>query len=374
MKDLRSIIQILKACMLHICYCLYRLLVPTILAGPSPCPKQCSCKTPEKVDCSRRGLSTIPSDIPATAVSIDLSINNIAQVPDKAFAMAPNLEIVDLRHNAISTIADNAFDGLQYLKRLFLISNRLNDATKWTSINTRPQLQELYLSHNFLTKIPPIQNAAVLSLVLDGNRIASAAFPDEIALSARLQSVVLSGNSIAALGSTDFKNLGQLTIKSLDLKLNTLSQVDPSAFNPVCNSLETLNLDHNRLSATMIKNILTSLGSAHQVALLTLSLGYNSLTTLDKDLLSPLAKGMLRNLQLDGMTFSSVDPNVLQPVAKTLALFSLKQAGLSKLPLDFTSLPALQDLRLALNVGKEVESDWSKRSTVYCILDYPNEL
>lgn len=316
-----------------------------MLTSASACPQSCKCKTPKTVDCSRRGLTTIPSDIPATAEQIDLSMNNIAEVPDNAFKAAPNLLKIDLHHNSIATLGDAAFSGLTYLKDLFLVTNRLDDNTDWTSINGLQHLQHLYLSHNHLTKIPAIQNPSILSLILDGNQIASAAFPAEISLCLALQSVVLSSNNIQALTSSDLANLKQLTIKNLDFKLNALSQIDPDAFKPIGLTLESLSLDHNRLDASMLKNAFTALASAHTLALLELSIGYNPITALDKDLFSPLSTSNLRNLQIDGMTFKTVDPASLAPVQKNLQLLSMKECGFSKAPLDFSALSALQDLR-----------------------------
>lgn len=70
------------------------------------------------MDCSRRGLRTIPDDLPMFTEELRLTGNSIERLPSEAFKNLPNLLKVDLRDNRIKDIDDNAFYGAVHVTDL----------------------------------------------------------------------------------------------------------------------------------------------------------------------------------------------------------------------------------------------------------------
>eukprot|EP00058_Branchiostoma_floridae_P017606 XP_002603095.1 hypothetical protein BRAFLDRAFT_63272 [Branchiostoma floridae] len=95
-----------------------------ICTGPRPL---CRCTEPLKdhyfVDCHGKGLSSIPDDIPEKTLVLRLSWNNIVKIPAGAFQRLKSLNVLDLSHNIISNIQDDAFRNLNRIRTLVLNGN-----------------------------------------------------------------------------------------------------------------------------------------------------------------------------------------------------------------------------------------------------------
>ncbi|KAL6473627.1 hypothetical protein MHYP_G00171880 [Metynnis hypsauchen] len=78
------------------------------------------------LDCRGRGLKTIPTDIPASIVKIDLSFNNITQLRPKEFVGVKDLKLLNLSSNGLERIDTAAFASLLYLRDLDLSNNSLH--------------------------------------------------------------------------------------------------------------------------------------------------------------------------------------------------------------------------------------------------------
>ncbi|XP_019628391.1 PREDICTED: adhesion G-protein coupled receptor G4-like [Branchiostoma belcheri] len=95
-----------------------------ICGGPRPL---CRCTEPLKdhffVDCHGKGLSSIPEDIPEKTLVLRLSWNNIVKIPAGAFQRLKSLNVLDLSHNIISNIQDDAFRNLNRMRSLVLNGN-----------------------------------------------------------------------------------------------------------------------------------------------------------------------------------------------------------------------------------------------------------
>jgi len=96
------------------------------LARPetSQCPPGCKCSE-GIVDCRNRGLSSIPSVLPAEMTEIRLEQNQISEIPARAFTSYPRLKRIDLSNNEIKSIAGDAFRNLKSLKSLVLYGNKI---------------------------------------------------------------------------------------------------------------------------------------------------------------------------------------------------------------------------------------------------------
>ncbi|XP_022707108.1 protein slit-like [Varroa jacobsoni] len=156
------------------------------------CPSGCVCEG-AIVDCSRRGLHSIPDDLPMFTEELRLTGNSIERLPSEAFKNLPNLLKVDLRDNRIKDIDDNAFygaaqvtdlllsdnelrhvrpkmlAGLSSIKNLLLSSNQLVFITNDT-FSELPSLQLLSLNDNKIRCIAPgsfvrLRNLQTLNLM-----------------------------------------------------------------------------------------------------------------------------------------------------------------------------------------------------------------
>ena len=81
----------------------------TILQKDELCPASCVCCHDYQgqylsVNCSGRGLTTIPGNISTQARALFLDYNNISQLHSNKLLHLDHLELVNLSHNAITSI------------------------------------------------------------------------------------------------------------------------------------------------------------------------------------------------------------------------------------------------------------------------------
>ncbi|XP_075226064.1 leucine-rich repeat, immunoglobulin-like domain-containing kekkon 1 protein [Lycorma delicatula] len=199
---------------------------PVVLALPSafptdPCPSVCVCKWKsgkQTVECTDRGIITIPAGIAPEYQVLDISGNNLQILPKEMFVRAGllNLQRIYMRNCKIGQIDDGAFTGLS-------------------------NLVELDLSHNLLTSIP-------------SNLFEDVPF---------LRDLSLSYNPIQKIESHAFRTVPGLV--KLDLSHCELQMIAPKAFDGV-ELLESLKLNGNKLYQLRPKTVET-LSRLHGVEL-----------------------------------------------------------------------------------------------------------
>ncbi|XP_053572512.1 leucine-rich repeat-containing protein 17 [Bombina bombina] len=81
----------------------------------------------QMLDCRRKELQRVPTDIARDTVKLDLSNNKIKRLQSKEFINVPNLETLDLDSNGIEFIDPAAFSGLLNLQELDLSNNSLHN-------------------------------------------------------------------------------------------------------------------------------------------------------------------------------------------------------------------------------------------------------
>ncbi|XP_038597417.1 leucine-rich repeat-containing protein 17 [Tachyglossus aculeatus] len=81
----------------------------------------------QTLDCKRRELRKIPTNIPPDIVKLDLSNNKISQLRPKEFEDAHELKRLNLSSNGIEFIDPAAFSGLTHLEELDLTNNSLQN-------------------------------------------------------------------------------------------------------------------------------------------------------------------------------------------------------------------------------------------------------
>ncbi|EEC07318.1 slit protein, putative [Ixodes scapularis] len=89
------------------------------------CPESCVCEG-TIVDCSRKSLREIPSDLPTFTTELDLRNNAIADIEDNAFLGAEQLADLLLMENKLRQVRPKMFSGLSSLRTLMLRSNQLS--------------------------------------------------------------------------------------------------------------------------------------------------------------------------------------------------------------------------------------------------------
>ncbi len=120
-----------------------------------------------------KGLSTIPDDIPAEAVTVFIRDNSIRRVPADVFSQLSHCTFISLTYNEIEQIEPGAFNGLISLEDLYLYNNKLSVIEPGT-FNGLISLQQLYLQNNMLSVIEPgtfSQLPALASLHLNDNKL-----------------------------------------------------------------------------------------------------------------------------------------------------------------------------------------------------------
>ncbi|XP_029017700.1 leucine-rich repeat-containing protein 17 [Betta splendens] len=78
------------------------------------------------LDCSNKGLSRIPADLPSDIVRMNLSNNSIKHLRPKQFLLSKDLKLLNLSSNSLHHIDTAAFAGLLYLRELDLSNNDLH--------------------------------------------------------------------------------------------------------------------------------------------------------------------------------------------------------------------------------------------------------
>ncbi|XP_056272546.1 leucine-rich repeat-containing protein 17-like [Pseudoliparis swirei] len=79
-----------------------------------------------RMDCSNRGLTEVPSNIPEDIVHIDLSHNSIRHLKARDFHRARGLRSLNISYNNMEHINTASFSGLLHLRELDLSNNGLH--------------------------------------------------------------------------------------------------------------------------------------------------------------------------------------------------------------------------------------------------------
>ncbi|XP_031422187.1 leucine-rich repeat and transmembrane domain-containing protein 1 isoform X2 [Clupea harengus] len=120
----------------------------------SPCPKECSCDVEAKsVDCRGRGLYDIPRHLQSDTLELLLQDNRIRGLGSMAFRDTPQLRVLDLTNNSITSVSPSALLGLRVLQSLSLGHNAIRELDRRLLGSVR-NLTLLDLSHNVIAGLP----------------------------------------------------------------------------------------------------------------------------------------------------------------------------------------------------------------------------
>ncbi|XP_006859622.1 PREDICTED: leucine-rich repeat-containing G-protein coupled receptor 5 isoform X2 [Chrysochloris asiatica] len=340
-------------------------------ALPRGCPAHCQCEPDGRmllrVDCSDLGISELPSNLSVFTSYLDLSMNNISQLPPNPLHNLRFLEELRLAGNSLTYIPKGAFAGLHSLKVLMLQNNQLSQVPMEALQNLR-SLQSLRLDANHISYVPPSCFSGLHSLRhlwLDDNALTEIPVQAFRSLST-LQAMTLALNKIHHIPDYAFGNLSSLVV--LHLHNNRIHSLGKKCFDGL-HSLETLDLNYNNLDEfpTAIRtlsnlkelhfydNPIQLVGRSafqHLPELRTLTLNGASQITEFPDLTGTAS---LESLTLTGAQISSLPQTVCNQLPN-LQVLDLSYNRLEDLP-SFSICQKLQKIDLRHNEICEVKAD-----------------
>ncbi|XP_056585731.1 leucine-rich repeat and transmembrane domain-containing protein 1 [Triplophysa dalaica] len=125
-----------------------------LLQAVSSCPKECSCDAHTKVaDCRGKSLYDVPHKLHEDTLELYLQNNRIRGLGSMFFRETPQLQVLDLANNSISTLSPSALLGLRGLKILSLANNSIREVDRRLLVSIR-NLTLLDLSYNSIGGLP----------------------------------------------------------------------------------------------------------------------------------------------------------------------------------------------------------------------------
>nr|ABB59086.1 variable lymphocyte receptor A [Eptatretus stoutii] len=126
-------------------------------ANGATCKKDggvCTCNDQTKnVDCSSKGLTAIPSNIPVETTELRLNFNSLSKLSPKAFHHLSKLTYLSLGENQLQALPAGVFDQLVELDRLELGRNQLKSLPS-KIFDSLTKLTLLRLQYNKLQSLP----------------------------------------------------------------------------------------------------------------------------------------------------------------------------------------------------------------------------
>ena len=215
----------------------------------------CDCQKPPNqaeqfgviVDCSNRQLQKIPY-LSVFTLELDLSFNNLTDIPIKAFSQYHFLKKLNLKANRLEFIDEFSFEGLNQIQVLDVSDNKINDVTS-RAFQSNPNLLSINLSGNLLQKFDEKYSTfyfvkRLKYLDISKNKLKSLPQSEFHNLS-KLRKLDVSNNQLSSLDGRVFSDM--LSLKTLNLSRNQISRISNEAFLGTQTSLETLILDNNKL-------------------------------------------------------------------------------------------------------------------------------
>ncbi|XP_074814306.1 extracellular matrix protein 2 isoform X3 [Natator depressus] len=354
-----------------------RFPIPVPPAEIPPLPTGCSISD-TTVSCIHARLTQIPPITGPELTSLELEGNTITSIPDEAFNGIPNLERLDLSKNNITSpgIGPQAFKILKKLKRLYMDGNAL--------VHIPPELpsalEELKINENHLHAIDEDSLQELKNLVtleLEGNKLSEANVSP-------LAFRPLKSLSYLRLGRNKFRTVPQglpTSIEELYLENNQIEEISEICFNHTSN-INIIVLKHNKLE----ENRIAPLAWINQENLESIDLSYNKLyhvpSYLPKSLLHLVLIGnqieripgyvfghMKPGLEYLYLSFNKLNNDGIDPVSFYGAYLSLRELFLDHnelkfVPFGITEMKALSFLRLNNNKIRTVPPERICRSVV----------
>ncbi|KAF0876375.1 extracellular matrix protein 2 [Crocuta crocuta] len=268
-----------------------------------PLPSGCSLSY-RTVSCMSAGLTQMPPLTAPEITSLELAGNAITSIPDEAFNGLPNLERLDLSKNSITSpgIGPKAFKLLKKLLRLNMDGNNLVEIPPLPSA-----LEELKINDNSLQAISEESLSDLNQLVtleLEGNHL-SESNVNPLAFKS------LKSLSYLRLGRNKFRIIPQglpASIEELYLENNQIEEITEICFNHT-RKINVIVLRFNKIE----ENRIAPLAWINQENLESIDLSYNKLYHVPSYLPKSLLHLVLLGNQIEripGYVFGHMDPGL----------------------------------------------------------------
>ncbi|XP_071455546.1 leucine-rich repeat-containing protein 15-like [Hetaerina americana] len=263
----------------------------------------------------RNNLEELPAKIfrhQLNLATLDISSNALLRLAPELFhPLRRELVFLSLSHNRISEIPDGAISGFEKLEELDLSGNSLSSLPP---LRRLPSLRRLRIHRNKLRELPAdvfrdVPNLELLTL--RGNRLTE--LPKGIFTGlTKLRHLELASNWITSIDASDFSDL--VSLKELHLSQNFLESLPGGAFSRPSSysSMERLFLFSNNLEVLES----SSLAGLHNLS--TLMLNNNLLRKIGDEAFENTPN--LRKLQLDSNKFHFLPTRLLDPLTKLVSV------------------------------------------------------
>lgn len=242
------------------------------------CPADCSCPSQVEVFCVNQQFNAVPR-VPITTLrlyvfqnsiatlskddfkglvdveTLDMSQNDLSEIPDRVFETMSKLKNLDLSSNRITHISKDSFSGLVQLERLYLDANHIQ-SIHLEAFEGLEMLLELKLQKNQLTSLPSLNFPRLLLLDLSYNKMSNLGPSD-------LETPHLETLKLASLGllSVDEDLIASLrNLHELDLSMNKLFEVPKALKQDSLKGLISLSLAVNPLPELRERDFLKLVG------------------------------------------------------------------------------------------------------------------
>ncbi|KAM4019343.1 leucine-rich repeat transmembrane protein FLRT1-like [Anomaloglossus baeobatrachus] len=302
------------------------------------CSVACRCSDDDEVFCSKVGLRSLPPDLPASSILLNLAGNIIRILPYNAFRDVPALQILWVNQNNLTFLYPGSFIALGNLKELNLSWNPRLTYLHAHTFRGLFSLISLDLSHCNIFDIHPLVFSHVLSLeFLDLGSNKMQYIPQALRKLHNLTRLSLEKNYIKAVGKNSFKF--QLALEDLNLRRNRIWAIQDEAFSQM-SKLSVLNLGHNSISH--LPNQLFS-------GLSQLKIMYLQANKIDQVNCSFNSLVHLKKLYLNNNRMTHISHNAFSSL-KQLQFLQLNKNNLTSLPSYlFSRMPKLKGIFLSYN-------------------------
>ncbi|KRZ13066.1 Leucine-rich repeat-containing protein egg-6 [Trichinella zimbabwensis] len=272
---------------------------------------------------------------------IDISNNALVDLTEYAFEHNEALKVIRAKNNKISTLSPNSLNEVKSnLELLDLSGNQLIQVPA-QNLRSFQKLRMLDLSDNLIDKIPNLQfmNMPELrDLRLGGNKIAEV-MPLAFMNIPKLEVLNLTRNTIATMETNPIQQFENLEI--LDLSWNKLNRLKASSFKDLA-KLKELHLQNNEI------DIVETMAVSDNSELRMINLANNKIKELYKNAFDQLPQ--LNTLILTNNQLQEIDQGMLSgmPNLQQLRLRSNKILKIEKKA--FETMPLLTTLDVADNL------------------------
>lgn len=228
---------------------------------------------------------------------LDLSWNNIWQIPDRLFCPLSNLVTLNISWNTLKDISELGFRDVGEK-----LSRRQQESTS-TPFPCSLDVQSLDVSNNQISVLPAYGFSSLKRLrVLNLSSNAISMVADEALHGLRSsESLDLSGNKIVALPKEMFRDATK-SLKELRLQNNSISMMSPGLLANM-NQLVALDLSRNVLTSSWLNSSTFS----GLIRLVLLNLSHNRISKLDPALFKDLYTLQILNLRFNEIEMISAD-------------------------------------------------------------------